>query len=98
MPPIAGSAEQLLVHSKMYALGDKYIVQGLQELAKQKFQLACLQFWSSSGFGGAIDNDYTSSLEDDLSLRELVIATISSHPEITNKYTVVKAIKDRSHR
>jgi hypothetical protein len=32
-----GSAAQLLTHSKMYELADKYDVIGLKELSKEKF-------------------------------------------------------------
>ncbi|KAH7111835.1 hypothetical protein B0J11DRAFT_598511 [Dendryphion nanum] len=38
-----GTASQLLVHSKMYEIGERYDVQGLKELAKEKFRIACLR-------------------------------------------------------
>ena len=36
-----GGPELMVLHAKMYALGEKYVVEGLKTLAKEKFARAC---------------------------------------------------------
>ena len=62
----------------------------LKELAAKKFELACRQFWDSSELEPTIENVFTAEPTEDLTLREMVIATILIHPEVLNK----NAIKD----
>jgi hypothetical protein len=55
----------MLLHSRMYEIGDKYDVPGLKELAKKKFGLACAVFWQSEESAIAAEHAFTSTMEDD---------------------------------
>src|SRR5436309_1331441 len=61
----------------MYALGHKYQISGLKALAQRKFQKAALQHWNSEEFALALHIIYTSTLEEDRCLQDVVISTIS---------------------
>ena len=67
----------LATHARMYALADKYQISGLKALAQRKFQKAALQHWNSEEFAPALHIVYTSTLEEDRGLRDVVISTIS---------------------
>ena len=45
-----GRSSQLLTHTKMYEVANKYGVVGLKELAKKKFSKSCKYFWNTSNF------------------------------------------------
>jgi hypothetical protein len=47
--PIDGP-EQLLVHAKMWQLGDKYSIDGLRGLAEVKFEITAKRYWNSAEF------------------------------------------------
>jgi hypothetical protein len=42
--------EQLYFHPQMYELGRKYLVNGLADLAVEKFELACSYYWNTEDF------------------------------------------------
>ncbi|KAF1923433.1 uncharacterized protein M421DRAFT_324712 [Didymella exigua CBS 183.55] len=84
LPQLNGTAEQLLVHAKMYEIGDKYEVAGLKDLAKEKFSRACKHFWNTPDFAVAADHAFSTTVEDDTGLRAIVSATISDHIELVN--------------
>lgn len=67
----------LATHARMYALADKYQIGGLKALAQRKFQKAALQHWNSEEFAPALHIVYTSTLEEDRGLRDVVISAIS---------------------
>jgi hypothetical protein len=89
-PPIIipGPPEQLLLHAKMYEIGDKYQVSGLKGLAKFKFELACARFWDHEMFAQATGHAFSSTPEQDLGLRGIVCKTISEHMELLKKEEV----------
>jgi hypothetical protein len=67
-----GGSEQLLTHSKMYTIGDKYDVPGLKELAKGKFQSVCVRFSESEDFVVAAEHAFSTTMDDDEGLRKIV--------------------------
>ncbi|KAF2107103.1 hypothetical protein BDV96DRAFT_309347 [Lophiotrema nucula] len=78
-----GCAEQLLLHAKMYAVADKYQVVGLKDLAKEKFERACKQFWNSEDhFITAAEHVFSSTPDSDKGLRDIITSTLASHPEL----------------
>ncbi|KAH6864904.1 hypothetical protein BKA58DRAFT_462356 [Alternaria rosae] len=80
-----GPPSQLLDHSKMYAITDKYVVTGLKELACKSFRRACGYFWNSDAFATAIDHAFSSTVSKDTDLRSIIIQTISTHMAIVKK-------------
>jgi hypothetical protein len=67
-----GGSSQLLVHSKMYEIGDKYDVPGLKELAREKFSRACREFWEGGDFIVAAEYAFTTTVDDDEGLRKCI--------------------------
>jgi len=83
----------LATHARMYALADKYQISGLKALAQRKFQKAALQHWNSEEFAPALRIVYTSTLEEDRGLRDVVISTIS-RDRLLEKPEVRTAVKE----
>lgn len=77
--PVTGEAEQLLIHSKMYSIGDCYDVVGLKDLAREKFRRACAKFWDEPAFAMAAHHVFTTTPDHDKGLRDIVSETIASH-------------------
>jgi hypothetical protein len=83
----------LATHARMYALADKYQISGLKALAQRKFEEAARQHWNSEEFAPALHIVYTSTLEEDRGLRDIVIATIS-RDRLLEKPEVRATVKD----
>jgi hypothetical protein len=66
-------AEPLTIHATMYALGDKYQVEGLGQLAKDKFESCLRHHACSADFATAIQIAYSSTPESNRGLRDVVV-------------------------
>jgi hypothetical protein len=90
-PPIIipGPPSQLLVHAKMYEIGDKYQVSGLKDLSRFKFELACAKFWDDAVFAEAARCAFETTPDDDRGLRGIVCKTLSEHMGLLKKKDVV---------
>ncbi|KAF2794247.1 hypothetical protein K505DRAFT_304315 [Melanomma pulvis-pyrius CBS 109.77] len=84
-PSIDGTADQLLLHAQMYEIGDKYDVAGLKELSKEKFDRACRDFWDDPAFPVAAHHAFSTTVDEDEGLRNIVSKVISSHMELLKK-------------
>ncbi|KAJ8106542.1 hypothetical protein OPT61_g9463 [Boeremia exigua] len=84
LPALNGTADQLLTHAKMYEMGDKYDVEGLKDLAREKFDRACKHFWKTPSFAVAAHHAFSTTVDDDKGLRDIVSTTISEHIELVN--------------
>jgi len=82
---LPGSPTQLLSHSKMYSIADKYDVVGLKELASKKFKLAYEVFWNEDVFPIAVDHVFSTTVPEDIGMRDIVIQTISKNMSVTHK-------------
>lgn len=81
-----GDSSQFLLHSQMYALAEKYQVDGLKELALEKFRWCCAVFWYTGDFLPAARHVFDDNTpEDDRGLRDLVTFTIAKHMEVLSK-------------
>jgi len=76
---------QLLVHSKLYTIGDKYETPGLKELAREKFCRTCKDFWEGEDFIMAAEHAYTTTMDEDEGLRMCIKET-----SIRNKGLLVR--------
>ncbi|KAH8724450.1 hypothetical protein GQ44DRAFT_740330 [Phaeosphaeriaceae sp. PMI808] len=66
-------ANPLTIHTTMYALGDKYGVQGLCDLAKEKFE-SCLDLHvHSEDFTTAIQLAYSTTPDSNRGLRDVIV-------------------------
>jgi len=69
----------------MYEIADKYDVVGLKELVLEKFKRACVSFWNDDTFSVAAHYAFSTTMESDKGLRDIVSATISKHKELLHK-------------
>jgi hypothetical protein len=70
----------LIEHARMYAMGDKYGIPGLKELALQKYEEAYR--YTSAGFANSIIIAFTSTLDADMDLRNVIITYLDSALDI----------------
>lgn len=90
-----GDDSQLLVHSKLYSLADKYDVPGLQDLAAVKFKAACTVFWNMEAFPGVAEHVFISTPESDPGLREIVKAMLLEHRQYLVKKDNIKSFLEK---
>ena len=69
----------LLVNAKMYGLGDKYDIEALKHLAKEKFSVALDAGWDIISFPEVIDTVYSTTLASDRGLRDCLTAVLLKH-------------------
>jgi hypothetical protein len=85
LPAISGGPEQLLDHAKMYEMGEKYNVDGLKDLAREKFGRSCKHFWDDPVFAIAANHAFSTTVEEDTGLRRIVSSTILEHMDLIEK-------------
>jgi len=85
LPLLDGKADQLLLHAKMYEYADKYDVVGLKDLAIEKFSRSCKHFWDKDEFSIAAHHVFSTTVDTDKGLRDIVSATISAHMGLVKK-------------
>lgn len=71
-----------IVHAKMYAIAEQYQIEGLKELAVDKFIAASEDHFTNEGFYDAIDIVYTTTVGEDLRLRDVVAKYICDDIEV----------------
>ncbi|KAI4659343.1 uncharacterized protein J4E78_005770 [Alternaria triticimaculans] len=85
LPSLNGQADQLLLHSKIYEYADKYDVIGLKDLAIEKFSRSCKHFWDKDEFSIAAHHVFSTTVDTDKGLRDIVSATIGAHMGLVKK-------------
>jgi hypothetical protein len=87
--------EQLLVHAKMWQLGDKYFVDGLKDLAAVKFEIAANRYWNTEAFVAAVEFVVANELGDDAykSPRRALCRMLSRRRELWKKEGIEKVLK-----
>lgn len=76
---------ELILHSRMYALGDYYQIPELKEAAKKKFEKAVKNSWDAPEFGRAVYIVFTSTPSSDRGLRELVTQSWRDRPGLVDR-------------
>ncbi|EON61622.1 hypothetical protein W97_00837 [Coniosporium apollinis CBS 100218] len=84
----------LIIHAKVYALAEKYNITALKALALEKFAVEAGTFWNSTEFSQAAYEAYTSTIESDRGLRDVVVGTLYQHPEMLSKKDVQDVVRD----
>ncbi|GAB7359802.1 hypothetical protein MBLNU230_g6971t1 [Neophaeotheca triangularis] len=83
----------LLLHTKVYALAEKYDIPSLKPLAKRKFEMAMACYYDSPEFADAIEEVYDSTPDSDRGLRNIVLQAFKMHPQLANTQDVYSVIK-----
>ena len=78
---IAQGGRPLLVDAKMYAIGDKYGINGLKSHAKAKFSDALDAGWDIVSFPEVIETVYTTTPASDRGLRDCLAPVLLEHKE-----------------
>jgi hypothetical protein len=72
-------ANPLTIHASMYALGDKYQVEGLSSLAKEKFECCLHHHAQSEDFIAAVQIAYSTTPDSNRGLRNSVMEAFRTH-------------------
>ena len=83
----------LLTHTRVYALAEKYDIPALKALAKSKFEMAMACYYDSPEFADAIEEVYCSTIDNDRGLRDVVIQAFRNHPQLASTQDVFGVIK-----
>jgi len=84
----------LTIHAKVYALAEKYGIPTLKAVALDKFKYEAGYFWLAHDFLHAAEEVYTSTVEQDRGLRDIVVETIHQHPTMLNSKATQDVIKN----
>ena len=74
-----------VIHARVYALAEKYDVRGLKALAQEKFELSLSHTLDESTFVKAAEEAYTSTIDSDRGLRDVVLQKFRQRPELATK-------------
>lgn len=86
------SPESLVTHAKIYAAAIKYQVDGLRDLAAEKFE-DCIKFlWDHEVFAEVVTIVFNSTPDDVAQLRNIVIDTMYSHIETLKDKKDIQAV------
>ena len=84
----------LVLHTRVYALAEKYDIPSLKQLARSKFEMAMACFYDSPDFAEAIEEVYCSTIDSDRGLRDIVLEAFKSHPQLASTQDVYNVIKE----
>ena len=84
----------LVQHTRVYALAEKYDIPSLKHLAKNKFEMAMACYYDSPEFADAIEEVYCSTIDSDRGLRDIVLETFKCHPQLASTQDVYAVIKE----
>ncbi|KAK4194182.1 hypothetical protein QBC40DRAFT_311651 [Triangularia verruculosa] len=85
--------EVLLTHAKVYALAEKYLIRGLKAVALRQFKAAATVSLNINDFLLAMLEVYTTTIEDDRGLRDIVVETLYKHSQWLDKEEVRDVVK-----
>jgi hypothetical protein len=72
-----GDEDQLLLHAKMYAIGEKYDTESLKAVAREKFRRSCCRNWDTDDFVPAAAYVFSSTPDSDMGLRNIVAQALA---------------------
>ncbi|KAF2634523.1 hypothetical protein P280DRAFT_524035 [Massarina eburnea CBS 473.64] len=84
----------LITHAKVYAIAEKYGITGLKSLSKKKFASQIEVHINSDELPEACQEAYESTIDTDRGLRDIVVQTFRSHPDLSLRKDVELALRD----
>ncbi|KAI5927103.1 BTB/POZ protein [Camillea tinctor] len=91
IPP---KTSDILTHAKVYSLAEKYLIEGLKKLAFERFKTAIETNWDFQDFRDAIWEVYTSTVDADKGLRDIIVATLWKRPWMLGKKEIQDLLKE----
>ena len=85
---------QMVLHTRVYALAEKYDIPSLKYLAKSKFEMAMACFYDSPDFALAIEEVYCSTIDSDRGLRDIVLEAFKNYPQLASTQDVFAVINE----
>ncbi|KAF2213786.1 hypothetical protein CERZMDRAFT_95824 [Cercospora zeae-maydis SCOH1-5] len=83
-----------VLHTQIYALGEKYDIQPLKQLARRKFEMAAACYYDAPELADAIRLVYQSTVDTDRGLRDIVLQLFRRHPQLANTQDIYAVIKE----
>lgn len=84
----------LLLHTRVYALAEKYDIPALKALARGKFEMAMACNYDSPELPEAIEEVYCSTLDNDRGLRDIVLNLFKCHEQLVHLPDIFTVIKE----
>ncbi|KAI0147301.1 hypothetical protein GGR57DRAFT_259153 [Xylariaceae sp. FL1272] len=84
----------LVLHVLVYAIAEKYNIQGLKAFALEEFKAAVTEPWDTDVFLEAAREAYLSTVEADRGLRDIVVATFSARRELLDQEKTQEILKE----
>jgi hypothetical protein len=79
-----GPSSNLCLFAKVYALGEKYGTLGLKAIALGKFEILAKGHFQTEDFRLAVQEVYTSTIDHDRGLRDVVVCTVEENIGLLN--------------
>ena len=95
-PSKAFAADQLAMHVDMFMLGCKYDVDGLPELATEKFQQAARRFFHTTEFEEVVQAIVEKDEDGVEELRKVIVETIAAHGELYGKGKIKRMLESKA--
>ncbi|KAI0096202.1 hypothetical protein GGR51DRAFT_553681 [Nemania sp. FL0031] len=84
----------LVLHVLIYALAEKYNIQGLKASALEEFKAAVTEQWDADGFLEAAREAYLSTVEADRGMRDIVVDTFCARRELLDQEETQELLKE----
>ncbi|KAF2679206.1 hypothetical protein K458DRAFT_119023 [Lentithecium fluviatile CBS 122367] len=84
----------LITHAKVYAIAEKYGISGLKTLARKKFAHQIEAHLGSEELPEACQEAYESTVDTDRGLRDVIIQTFRSHPDLSLRKDMEMTVKE----
>ncbi|KAF4458120.1 Speckle-type POZ protein [Fusarium austroafricanum] len=91
--PTPSRASNLCLHAKVYALGEKYGIETLKDVALQKFEHEAEFHRKGEDFLRAMKEVYNSTVEEDRGLRGVVIRMLREYKDLMQLKSVQEVVK-----
>lgn len=83
----------LVIHARVYALAEKYGIYGLKTLAREKFESLVSDKWDESDFLEATEEVYTTTVDNDRGLRNIILQSFRKWPELASSPDVQNTVQ-----
>ncbi|GKU04926.1 hypothetical protein FLAG1_07662 [Fusarium langsethiae] len=93
-PPSPMQPSNLVLHAKIYALGEKYGIKDLKDLALFKFTKEAADHHHSKSFMHVAHYVYGSTIKQDRGMRNAVVQTVKKHIDLLDDEEFQSVIKD----
>ncbi|KFH47036.1 hypothetical protein ACRE_021350 [Hapsidospora chrysogenum ATCC 11550] len=84
---------KLIIYARIYSLGEKYGIRELKNLSLSEFQKEVEYRWDEEDFIDAVKEVFTSTVDGDRGLRDVIVQAIVDHPDLLDKDQLQDVVK-----